>query len=512
MSEYAPLEAILRLCAAAAPVPWYPKRAAADLGLTESDLSAFVEQLRSGGLISRTDAVRDYGRGYVLTPAGVHALQDPGDLEWLRRGHVPPPRSALAEPAATLPEREQAVRMSLLAPFTAYVTYGLIAVNVAVFLWGMYLGQRQGIRFESFMWSSPPAIATATGAVKATDVLTPGWGLLRLLTCCFVHFGLVHVGANMLMLYLVGPLLERMWGHIRFLILYLVAGFGGSCAAVLLRPVGPGGVPTVLAGASGAVWGILAGMAVWLLVNYRHLPRRLLSTWGWQIAITFLINIVLTYKLSSFISAEAHYGGGVVGAICALFLHLTRFGPMAVRVAAAAAVAALPVIGLWAVTHPDRFNANWNEQEKELQRHKEAEDSERDSHDMQDRVMPQVRDLEKKALQLAPDAVADPVINRHPSRRDAEQVKKAVAAYAEAAAVLRPAADVLRQAGPYGDESVEKARQVRLQLVEARVDLFDLNKGCLEEGENWPPVEERKREEAIDRVRDLERQWSKLLR
>src|SRR5437660_6238604 len=96
MPEYAPLEAILRLCAAAAPVPWYPKAAAADLGLLDEDLAAFVDQLRGGGLIARTDAVAGYGRGYVLTPAGVQALRDPGDLEWLRAGQIPPRKPALA--------------------------------------------------------------------------------------------------------------------------------------------------------------------------------------------------------------------------------------------------------------------------------------------------------------------------------------------------------------------------------------------------------------------------------
>src|SRR5437868_6910825 len=90
MPEYAPLEAVLRLCGAAAPVPWYPKAAAADLGLADADLAAFVEQLRGGGLVARTDPVPGHGRGYVLTPAGVRALGDPGALEWLRRGEVPP--------------------------------------------------------------------------------------------------------------------------------------------------------------------------------------------------------------------------------------------------------------------------------------------------------------------------------------------------------------------------------------------------------------------------------------
>ena len=136
MTESAPLVAILQLCATAAPVPWYPGSASATLGLTEDDLARFVEQLRGGGLIARTDAVAEYGRGYVLTPVGAQALQDTGALQWLRNGQIPPRKTPPADGApledvAAVPERERAVRMSLLAPFSPYVAYGLIAANVA---------------------------------------------------------------------------------------------------------------------------------------------------------------------------------------------------------------------------------------------------------------------------------------------------------------------------------------------------------------------------------------------
>jgi membrane associated rhomboid family serine protease len=511
MTESVPLEAILRLCAAAAPVPWYPKNAAADLGLSDDDLAAFVEQLRGGGLIARTDAVAGYGRGYVLTPRGAQALRDPGDVEWLRSGQNPPRNSPPADgPPEAVPERERAVRLSLLAPFTAYVTYGLIAVTVAVFLWGVYLGHLQKIKPQAFLSMSPPDIGHATGAVRATDVLTPGWGFVRLLTCCFVHFGLIHLAANMLSLYMVGPLLERMWGHARFLVLYLIAGFGGSCAAMVLKPVDAGRVVS-LAGASGAVWGIMASMAVWIVLNRRYMPRRLLATWGMNIVIVFVINIALTYQMSGFISAEAHYGGGAVGIVCALLLHLTRFGPLLMRLVATAAVAALPVFGIWAVAHPARFNPQWEAQAKALQKAKEDEEKERERADLQDRVMPAVKDREKEALKHAPDAPADPLINRNSGRRDEERVKQAIEAYGEAEAALRPATDLLRQAGPYHDADVEKARQVRLELIEARLDLFARNRRCLEAGKEWSRQEEDKREQAIKRVGDLEREWGNLL-
>ncbi len=488
MAEFAPLEAILRLCAASAPVPWYPQGAAATLGLSAEDLQAFVEQLRGGGLVARTDPAPGYGRGYVLTPSGAQVLDDPGALEWLRRGQIPPPKAARAEgPApegAALPERERAVRMSLLAPFTPYVVYGLIAVNVAVFLWGYQL---QG-KAANLLAVPPPGVAHATGAVSAEDVLTPGWGLVRLLTCCFVHFGLVHLGANMISLYLVGPLLERMWGHVRFLVLYLIAGFGGSCAAMVLRPLTPGGQPVTLAGASGALWGVMASMAVWVILNRRYMPRRLLSSWVTQIVIVFVINIALTYQMSGVLSAEAHYGGGIVGAVCAVLLHFNRFGGVVVRGLATVALAALPAFGVWAVTHPARYSTDWELLE------------------MNERVLPLVQRASEQAQDILHHSRADILLNQHPTRRNPEAVDDAVAKYGEARQALQPAADLLRGAGPYRDPEIEHARQVRLELVEAKLELWALQERCLKDAQAWPGSD-KKNHEQLDRVDELEKEW-----
>jgi rhomboid protease GluP len=428
----------------------------------------------------------------------MHALTDPGALEWLRRNEVPPHRTPAADAApgdrAPEPEREREVRMSLLAPFTPWVVYGLMAANIAVFAWGVYLGHQRQMKFTDFIYGTPHDIAHATGAVSTEDVLTPGWGLLRLLTNCFVHFGLIHIGFNMLSLQFIGPVLERMWGHARFLVLYLVAGFCGSCAAMVLRPI-EHGVPVLLAGASGAVWGLMSALAVWVILNRRYLPRRLFSTWGRQILFAFAINIALTYYMSGQISAEGHYGGGIVGAVCAVLLQLTRTGPAVVRGLAAAAVAALPVFGLWAVTHPEQFNPRW------------------ETIDMEHRIMPQVKRRDEEAQKLAPGAVSDPLIEgRGVGRRKPEQLQKAIEAYSDAEQTLRPAADLIRGAGPYRDAVVEEARKARLELVEARLDLYALNRRCLEAGPDWQPDNEKKRKEAIERVRETQRAWDKLIK
>jgi rhomboid protease GluP len=491
MPQYAPLEAILRLCAASAPVPWYPRNAA-PLGLAEAHLIALVDQLRGGGLIARTDAVPGHGRGYVLTPLGVQALQDQGALEWLRRGEIPPHKAPPAEddptaPAPAVSERERAVRMSLLAPSTPRVTQVLIALNVAVFLWGVYLSHKPGGNLQKFVWGLPEAVAHKTGAIEAPDVMEPGWGLLRLLTCCFVHFGLVHLGANMLSLYFIGPTLERMWGRARYLVLYLVAGFGGSCAAVVLHPVNSNGNVVMLAGASGAIWGLMASMAVWFLLNRRYLPQRMFWSAAKQILFVVLINVGITYMGSGFISAEAHYGGGIVGVVCAVLLHFTRFVPSALRGLAAAGIAALPLFGVYAVTHPGHYNPQWDQ----LQWH--------------ERYLPPAQQAIKEPYDLLNHSPASLLLRQDAEDRDDEKRKDVLAKYDQAIARLRPTLDLI-PAAPFHDPKVEEARKAGRELVEARLELWGWEQRALKDGQP-PPLKDKSYRELDDRVTKLADQW-----
>src|SRR5947209_11747595 len=84
--EADPLRAVLKLCAAAAPAPWYPRAYAALLGVERDSLDPFLDQLRLGGLIRLTEWTADSGQGYALTPAGEQALRDPALLDHLRAG------------------------------------------------------------------------------------------------------------------------------------------------------------------------------------------------------------------------------------------------------------------------------------------------------------------------------------------------------------------------------------------------------------------------------------------
>ena len=87
-----------------------------------------------------------------------------------------------------------------------------------------------------------------------------------LITSMFLHApnSLLHILFNMIALYSVGPVLERMIGHWRFLGLYVISGLGGSLGLMVWAAVAPGGIGWQMAayGASGALFGLFASLLV----------------------------------------------------------------------------------------------------------------------------------------------------------------------------------------------------------------------------------------------------------
>jgi rhomboid protease GluP len=261
MNELAPdpLEDILRQCDAVKPNPWYPREYAEKTGIPPASLDPYLDRLRLGGLIRLTDWVSGKGQGYVLTTEGLRVLGSSWALARLRSGQMTAAREEVG-PAPkehgglTTYDRGEIIRHALLAPATAVVTQLLFWANVLVFLIGLMWAQQQGV-INAYLAGGTPSILHKLGALGGGDLGRREWW--RLLSCCFVHFGFMHIAMNMLGLYLVGPLVERMWGHLRFLAIYLISGLVGSCAmSITLRhPLALG------AGASGALWGVMVSMA-----------------------------------------------------------------------------------------------------------------------------------------------------------------------------------------------------------------------------------------------------------
>lgn len=121
---------------------------------------------------------------------------------------------------------------------TPYVTYALIVINVLVFLLELQEG-------DSFIqqWAFIPARFSAD----------PYGNIPTLFTAMFMHGGWMHLGGNMLYLWIFGDNVEDRFGHLKYLLFYLVAGLAATFAQYLVMP--GSNVPNV--GASGAIAGAL---------------------------------------------------------------------------------------------------------------------------------------------------------------------------------------------------------------------------------------------------------------
>lgn len=133
------------------------------------------------------------------------------------------------------------------------VTVALIAVNVLLFVYELSLGQ-EGLQRFLFSAAFIPARAFA-GEGPGTGL---GFSLSSALLSMFLHGGWMHLGGNMLFLWIFGDNVEDRLGHLRFLAFYLLCGFTATFTYAAAGPASV--VPSI--GASGAIAGVLGAYLV----------------------------------------------------------------------------------------------------------------------------------------------------------------------------------------------------------------------------------------------------------
>src|SRR3954471_4183864 len=177
---------------------------------------------------------------------------------------------------------------------TPYVTYALIIANVAIF--GI-MSANGGV-----------SVGFGTGGSQTTYgrfALSPlniafNHEYYRLFTSMFLHYGVTHILFNMLALFYVGPTLERILGPVRFSVVYLLSGLGGS----VLSYVG-GSKLQLAAGASGAIFGLFG--AFFVVIRQQKLdPRPIVGLIG--------INLVLGFVIPN-VDVLGHIGGLITGGL-----------------------------------------------------------------------------------------------------------------------------------------------------------------------------------------------------
>jgi membrane associated rhomboid family serine protease len=178
-----------------------------------------------------------------------------------------------------------------LATTNAPVTKALVAINVAIYL----LGAAQGAGFNN-----PGGQIYAKLWLDAPDLYNGGWW--RLVTTMFLHANVLHIGFNMLALYLIGTPVEQYLGRARYIGLYFVSGLAGSAGALLQTP-------GITVGASGAIFGILGAM---LILEWQITGRLAGQAMTW-----IAINLAISFGFAG-ISWGGHIGGLIGGILVTL--------------------------------------------------------------------------------------------------------------------------------------------------------------------------------------------------
>ncbi len=180
------------------------------------------------------------------------------------------------------------------------MTYVLIGVNVLIYALETLAGGSQETE-----------VAVRFGALYTPFVLRYG-EYYRLLTAMFLHFGIDHLGSNMISLFVLGSYVEGYFGRIRFLFIYFIAGLCGNVLTLFMDFL-PGAAPALSAGASGAICGLLGVFIVFAMTPgiRRYFPMK---------RVLFGIIFSLAPGLGNAeISLRAHIGGLIGGFLTALF-------------------------------------------------------------------------------------------------------------------------------------------------------------------------------------------------
>jgi membrane associated rhomboid family serine protease len=196
-----------------------------------------------------------------------------------------------------------------------YVTLALVAACILAFLIQVSAGEAW---FEQlvFGFGMIPSVLFGTRALPPEIVQAPHW--LTPITYIFLHGGLLHLGGNMLFLWVFGDNVEDSMGHRKFLVFFLLTGAIAAVAQAMIAPASE--IPIV--GASGAVSGVLGAylvlhprVQVWVLV-FAWIPLRLptwavLGSWiAMQVAYAFMGD-----AHSGNVAWFAHVGGFFAGAV-----------------------------------------------------------------------------------------------------------------------------------------------------------------------------------------------------
>ncbi|MDQ6658454.1 MAG: rhomboid family intramembrane serine protease [Actinomycetota bacterium] len=208
----------------------------------------------------------------------------------------------------------------------------LIAINLIVYIVTVIQAKSTENLDSSSVFSHGALIPVDVGQGQYWRVITNG----------FLHLSVIHIAANMLSLYFLGPPLERLIGRWRFAVVYLVSLLGGSASVLLFSaPV------SMTAGASGAIFGLMGA----LVVTFKRMRYDLR-----QLVFVLAINLFISFQVTG-ISWQGHLGGLITGALIGAAMVLpapARRLQIQIGASIALVVVCAAVIGIKAAALPDQ--------------------------------------------------------------------------------------------------------------------------------------------------------------
>ena len=198
------------------------------------------------------------------------------------------------------------------------ITRSIIAINALFYLW---------VTLGSTVLTNGGAINKRELNMALSQYFIDNGEWYRLISSGFLHYGLIHVGMNMFLLWQLGQLLEPALDRGRFALLYFAAMLGGSVGALALSP------NALTGGASGAVFGLMAAAAV-------GLQQRGVNPMKTGIGGTLVLNLLITFTIPG-ISIGGHVGGALMGAAVGYVMLEPRWNRNAAYVAWVA-----PIVGM----------------------------------------------------------------------------------------------------------------------------------------------------------------------
>ena len=168
-----------------------------------------------------------------------------------------------------------------------WVTYIIMGINILVYLLTAFL--------SNDIMISDYHVLIYLGA-KVNELISAG-EYYRLVTNIFLHGGLIHLALNMYSLYIIGPLVEKVYGRVKYIAIYFIAGIVASLFSYIFSK-------GLSIGASGAIFGVLGATLIFAIKIKKTIGKDFYN----NILQVMVVNLIIGFSIPN-IDNFAHIGG-----------------------------------------------------------------------------------------------------------------------------------------------------------------------------------------------------------